>query len=219
MTWTAIVWHSLFNSARWMAWNLFLALVPFAISVWLFRTPRSRSLVWWVGLVVMIAFLPNAPYVLTDVIHLVKEIQVNDSLVINTLVVIPKYFVFTLIGMQAYVLSLINLGHYLQQQRLRKYVLPAELLLHGLSAIGIYLGRIERFNSWDLVTHPQQVFLSLATSLTDERVLIFFSITFLVVAGLYWLLKQVSLAVLLQRRYLRILRELSAKANSSELSF
>lgn len=219
MTWTVIVKHALFNSANWMAWNLFLALLPLAISVWLFRREQSRSLLWWAGLVVLIAFLPNAPYILTDTIHLVEEIQNNDSLVINTLVIIPKYLVFTLIGMEAYVLSLINLGHFLQQQRLRKYVLPTELLLHGLSAIGIFLGRVERFNSWDLVTRPQHVFLSTATNLTDGRVLIFIAITFMVVAGLYWLLKQVSLAILLQRRYLRILRELSAKANASEFGF
>ena len=30
----------------WMTWNLFLAFIPLALSVWLFRTKRGRS---WVG--------------------------------------------------------------------------------------------------------------------------------------------------------------------------
>ncbi|MGL4883991.1 MAG: DUF1361 domain-containing protein, partial [Waterburya sp.] len=56
----------------WIVWNLFLAFIPLALSFWLFvRRNIKRSLLWWIGLVVFIAFLPNAPYLLTDIIHLI----------------------------------------------------------------------------------------------------------------------------------------------------
>lgn len=142
MTWTNL-WYLLPLSSRWMTWNLFLALIPLVLSVWLFRTAKQRSVLWWMGLFWFVAFLPNAPYVLTDLIHLVFDIQSTDSLLFNTLVIIPKYVLFIGIGFEAYVLSLINLGDYLKRQDLDPWVLQVELLLHGLSAIGVYLGRIE----------------------------------------------------------------------------
>ncbi|MEA5579605.1 DUF1361 domain-containing protein, partial [Anabaena sp. UHCC 0451] len=41
--------HVLQINMRWMTWNLFLAFIPLALSVWLFRTQRGRSWFWWLG--------------------------------------------------------------------------------------------------------------------------------------------------------------------------
>ncbi|MGA7932285.1 MAG: DUF1361 domain-containing protein, partial [Kovacikia sp.] len=167
------VWHTLSDSSLWMAWNLFLALVPLGLSIWLFRLASTRSLLWWVGFFLFVAFLPNAPYILTDLIHLVGDIQMTDSLVLNTLVILPKYLLFVLVGFEAYVLCLINLGFYFKRQGLGRWVSQTELILHALSAIGIYLGRVERFNSWDIMARPHHVFNSFAESLLDIRPLMF----------------------------------------------
>jgi uncharacterized membrane protein len=43
------VFHVLQVNLRWMTWNLFLAFIPLALSVWLFRRQRSGSWVWWLG--------------------------------------------------------------------------------------------------------------------------------------------------------------------------
>jgi uncharacterized membrane protein len=64
---------------RWMTWNLFLAFIPLALSVWLFRIKRRRSGVWWLGFLVFFAFLPNAPYLLTDIIHFIEDIRRIES--------------------------------------------------------------------------------------------------------------------------------------------
>jgi len=212
MDWISTVWTALSATSAWMGWNLFLALVPFVLSIWLFRIAPSRSILWWIGLLLFVAFLPNAPYVLTDFIHLVTDIQSNDSLAINTLVILPKYLLFVFVGFEAYVLCLINLGIYLKHQGLGSVVFHAELILHALSAIGIYLGRIERFNSWDIITHPHHVLSSIAENLLDRRPLAFMMIALLVIAGLYWLLKQVTLAVLLKRHYTKMFHQLSDRA-------
>lgn len=190
------------QNSRWMSWNLFLAFVPLVLSFWLFRRRRSRSLVWWLGLLVFIAFLPNAPYVLTDVIHLVEDIRKGYSIWTIALIVIPLYSLFTLAGFQAYVISLINLGYYLHRQGKSQWIVATELSLHALSAIGIYLGRFKRFNSWDFITQLDNLTDTVLDDLAEKQPLFLIFVTFLITAGLYWLMKQVTLGLVLRRRYI-----------------
>lgn len=194
------VWHVVRSHIRWMSWNLFLAFIPLALSVWLFRSKRQRSVLWWLVFLVFFAFLPNAPYVLTDVIHLIESIRRTNSVWTITLVVIPMYVLFMLAGFEAYVLSLINLGYYLNQLGWGRWILGAELLTHALNAIGVYLGRFGRFNSWDFITQPDALATSLVKDLMSKLPLVIIAITFVVIAALYWILKQVSLGIILQRR-------------------
>jgi uncharacterized membrane protein len=194
--WTAWNRHS-----GWMAWNLFLAFIPLALSVWLFRrTSQSRSILWWVGFLVFIAFLPNAPYLLTDIIHLIHAIRTNYSVWIITLVLIPQHLLAILAGFEAYIVSLINLGYYLHRQGARKFIIWAELMTHALSAVGIYLGRFKRFNSWDLVTQPNDLLETVIDDLTSKRPVLVIAITFVVLTVLYWLMKQVTLGLMLKMR-------------------
>ena len=52
--------------------NLFLAFIPLVLSLWLFlRRSKRRTLLWWMVFVAFISFLPNASYLLTDIIHLI----------------------------------------------------------------------------------------------------------------------------------------------------
>lgn len=177
-----------------------LAVLPLGLSAWLFYRGRLHSLVWWLGFLIFIAFLPNAPYVLTDIIHLISDIRDTHSVWINTLVVFPMYLIFILSGFEAYVLSLINLGYYLQRIGKTKWILGTELLIHLLSAFGIYLGRFLRFNSWDFITQPDALATSLVEDLFGKRPLVIIIITFIVLTGLYWIMKRLTLGVLLQRQ-------------------
>ena len=196
----ATVLQVLLSNSRWMSWNLFLAFVPFALSFWLFRRTRYRSLLWWLGFLVFFAFLPNAPYVLTDVIHLIGDIRQINSVWMITLVLIPMYLLYILAGFGAYVLSLINLGYYLNRLGERKWILGAEVITHVLSSVGIYLGRFLRFNSWDLITQPDALATRTVADLAGKRPLVIIAVTFVVVAGLYWIMKRVSLAIIQKRR-------------------
>lgn len=195
----AMIWRGVLLNIRWMSWNLFLAFIPLALSLWLFRKKQTRSWLWWLGVLIFIAFLPNAPYVLTDVIHLIQAIRKLNSVWLITLVVIPGYILFILAGFEAYVLSLINLGDYLNRLRLGRWILRVELFSHTLNAVGIYLGRFLRFNSWDFVTAPDELATEVVTNLAGKRPLVIIAITFIVVTGLYWAMKRVSLAILLRK--------------------
>lgn len=192
------------SHSGWIIWNLFLAFIPLALSFWLFRRKtNSRSFLWWIGLVVFIAFLPNAPYLLTDIIHLIRAVRTGYSVWIIVVIFIPLHLFAILSGFEAYVVSLINQGHYLKRQGAGKFVVWAELITHALCAIGVYLGRFRRFNSWDLVTDPSNILLSTANDLTAKRPLLVIAITFVVIMVFYWLMKQITLGLLLRIRYAR----------------
>lgn len=196
--------RALHHHSGWIIWNLFLAFIPLALSVWLFRSPsRSRSVLWWVGFLVFIAFLPNAPYLLTDIKHLFEAIRSDYSVWVITLVILPPHLIAILAGFEAYVISLINMGYYLHRQGLSKFILWVELLTHALCAIGVYLGRFKRFNSWDFVTQPDDLARSVLDDLTSKRPVLVIAITFLIITVLYWLMKQVTLGLLLKMRYKR----------------
>jgi uncharacterized membrane protein len=202
----------------WIVWNLFLAFIPLVLSFWLFiRKSRSRevcslqsrSIFWWFGLIVYIAFLPNAPYLLTDIIHLIEAIRANYSIWITTLIFIPLHLFAIWLGWEAYVISVINQGYYLKKIGQKKLILWSELLTHLLCAIGIYLGRFRRFNSWDLITQTNRLFVSTLDDLTTKKPLLVMIITFITLVISYWIMKQITLGLLLRIRHalLKVKRE------------
>ncbi|MBP0020357.1 MAG: DUF1361 domain-containing protein [Cyanobacteria bacterium SBLK] len=194
------------SRSRFIALNLFLAFIPLALSIWLFKIAKSRSWFWWLGLLTFIAFLPNAPYVLTDTIHLINFIRSGYSIWIITLILIPQYMLFITAGFGAYVISIMNLGDYLKQQGKSRFIIPCELILHFLSATGIFLGRFQRFNSWDFLTKPMDVFTTGIENFYNPTTVLIICITFMVLTVLYWLGKQVAIGLSLRLQQARGLR-------------
>ena len=191
---------ALARNMPWMVWNLTLAFVPLVLAAVLFRGRRGgRSPVWWLGAAAFVAFLPNAAYVLTDVIHLVADARRIPSVAVVSLAIVPQYALFFALGFEAYVLSVIAVGRYIARSGHTRWVVPAEIALHGLAAVGIYLGRFLRLNSWDLVTQPDSVTASWS-ELTGPPAIAAMVVTFAIVSVLYWALKQITLAVIAVRR-------------------
>ena len=196
---------NLFNEhSGWIVWNLFLAFIPLVLSFWLFRWHhRKRSFVWCIGLIVFIAFLPNTAYLLTDIIHLIEAIRAGYSIWITTLIFIPLHLFAIFLGWEAYVVSVINQSSYLSRQGAKKFVFASEILTHAVSAAGIYLGRFLRFNSWDLVTQPNVVFMSAIDNLTERKPLLVIVITFIILSVFYWFTKQITLGTVLRIRSIK----------------
>lgn len=177
--WLELALEVLNQSNRRIIWNLFLALIPLIFSFYLFRAAIKRSLIWWVCLLVFIAFLPNAPYILTDTIHLPDLIARNYPLSIVVLVLMPQYILFVLAGFQAYVIALMRLDNYLLHLKQSNYqIIVVNAIIHSLCTVGIYLGRFERFNSWDLVTRPQIVIDQTLNHLTHFPIILSLAIAF-----------------------------------------
>ena len=162
---------------HWMVWNMFLALVPLGLSVWLFRVPwRHRGGLWVTGVIAFVLFLPNAPYVVTDGIHLVQWLQLGQSWM-RSFNLVAGFSVFFFLGLEAYALCIVNLRHFVGRT-----VVPLELAVHGLCAIGIYLGRVARFNSWDIVGNGHAILHAAHKALTQPWPVILVTVAFVVTA-------------------------------------
>jgi len=153
------------DHGRWMAWNTLLALVPLGLALVLFRSGTRRTLPWWLGFGAFLAFLPNAPYVLSDVIHFFDDVRATtDRHNLRVMFgVLPVYAVFFAVGFGAYVVCLRRARRYAAAELGLRAGALATIALHVVASVGVFLGRFWRFNSWDLVTAPD----SLAYRLDD----------------------------------------------------
>lgn len=146
-----------------LTWNLILAWMPLLIGLLLQAAVRQRrswtSPIFLFGL--WLLFFPNAPYMITDLLHLGYWGEVPlwfDALMI---------FSFAWNGLM---LGLVSLGmvHHAIRQRLGQgagWLLV--LAVSGASGFGIYLGRFARWNSWDLVTNPGALLTDILHILLD----------------------------------------------------
>jgi uncharacterized membrane protein len=139
---------------RFLAWNLFLAWVPYFWSLWALSMHRRRPGRWWLLLLPAAAwllFFPNAPYLVTDLIHLRAYPPVPlwyDAIMLMS---------FAWAGCFLALVSL-NMMHQIARHyagRTLSWVIVMAVL--GLCGLGIYMGRFLRWNSWDLILYPYDV--------------------------------------------------------------
>ncbi|MFE6857886.1 DUF1361 domain-containing protein [Nocardia sp. NPDC057668] len=155
----------------WMSWNTVLAWIPvglaFVVFRWAGRKDRRLSPAWWGGAVLLLLFLPNSPYVVTDLVHLRDTVRaVGDGPVVST--VLPVYVAFIASGFLAYYLVLAELGRFLEQRGWGRWRTPVTLAVHLLCAVGVFLGRWVRLNSWEPVVEPVGTLERMVLALTWE---------------------------------------------------
>jgi uncharacterized membrane protein len=173
-----------------MGLDLCLALIPFLLALLLFRSIKLPGLLWWPLFAVFVLFLPNAPYVLTDVIHFVSKVRVSPPLPIWAMsILLFEYILYFLFGMQCFTLSIMLWDSVLKRRGLAWLILPMELLLIAASSFAIYLGRIDRLNSWDVVTDPKGLLDHALRDATMPKPLELTVIFFLAVLVIHYLLK------------------------------
>ncbi len=182
----------------WMAWNLFLAFIPFALSLILFNRQNYnvrnwRKFLWWLGVLAFILFLPNAPYIATDIIHLINDVKEPDITRKGLFfLIIPQYICFLGLGFQFYVLSLTRLCNYLQQRHIINQAIGLELGINLICAVGVYLGRFNRLNSWNVINKPIHLVQTVLDNLESLHFLGFTLVLFGVITLLYYLFKQLN---------------------------
>ena len=135
------------NYYAFMLWNLFLAAIPLGLSLGLRQINR---LVLAVPLLaVWLLFFPNAPYVLTDLMHL-NEHNAHVPKWLDLLMLLSFAFVALWFGFQ----SLHIVQHWFARKFSHATAWCVSVGSLGLSGFGIYLGRFDRWNSWDLLHRP-----------------------------------------------------------------
>lgn len=168
-----------------VSWNLFLAAIPvvlgYLLAGWLERSGNGRR-VPWAGLVLLggawLLFLPNAPYLLTEWRHLLldgrwahlRQAGSDDHAALFRMAEWAlAFFLYSAAGVLCFVLSIRPLERWLRETGRRP--LPYAPALFFLTSLGVYLGLVVRLNSWDLVTHPQWVWSSIAEALANPTLL------------------------------------------------
>lgn len=139
----------------WMTWNLVLAFVPSVLAGLLLWRPHRRTPAWWVGIAVFTLFLPNAPYVITDLIHLREHASLAPTRSAVVFGVLPLYAAFIVAGYTSYLFCLEMILREVRSLRPRVRRAVVEVPVHLVCALGIVLGRIARLNSWDTVQDPR----------------------------------------------------------------
>lgn len=150
----------------WMAWNLLLAFVPAVLAIPLLWRPHRRTGWWWAGIAAFVLFLPNAPYVVTDLIHIRFNAQLAESDGVLVFGVLPIFATFVLLGMGSYLFCMEAILREVRSVRPHVKRWAVELPVHALCALGIVLGRIARLNSWDTITEPVGTAESIFSTLT-----------------------------------------------------
>lgn len=140
-------------------WNLFLAVLPyfFAISANYFAQMKRLWLAF-VLLAMAVLFLPNSPYVITDLFHLRPRSEMPfwyDTLVL---------FSLALSGLIMFYLALFQIRRFLLRISGKLLAESGIIVMIFLCSFGIYLGRYLRFNSWDVVSNPY----TLVNEITDR---------------------------------------------------
>jgi len=135
-----------------LPWNLLLAYVPYAITRRLTREKGEKihRLKFIMMFSLWLLFLPNSFYIITDLFHL------NQGKA-------PKWFNLVLIfsfawnGLLLGIISLRQMGSLIEPFISIRWRCIFLYLVMGLNALGIYIGRYLRFNSWDVITNPFQL--------------------------------------------------------------
>jgi uncharacterized membrane protein len=137
-----------------LIWNLALAWVPLglALAVYLgYRARWPRPLLAVAG-AAWLLFLPNAPYILTDYVHLWWGVDGAPSWY-DALAITAYATTGLLLGFAS--LYLVQaVAHCVLGERMTWVLVHVTL---ALSAIGIYLGRYQRMNSWDAIHDPLRI--------------------------------------------------------------
>ena len=136
-----------------IAWDLFLAWVPLAAAVWLEWHHRSHRQRNWLLLgalgILWLLFFPNAPYLVTEFVHLGAPEESDPIWWCDLVVILLIAWNGVLLGFASLYLVQLVVREHLGQAG--SWLVAAGCL--ALASLGISIGRFERLNSWDTLVN------------------------------------------------------------------
>ncbi len=151
------------GSMLFLIWNLFLAWIPYCCALLIAPLHEKLNAKWVTSVLffLWILFLPNAPYIITDFVHLKKDIGLPfwyDILVLSF---------FSGIGLLLGLLSMLKMEEFIS-----RFIHPILSQIFIVSTIpligfGIWIGRYQRWNSWDIFTRPHMLLMDVYSQIKD----------------------------------------------------
>jgi len=148
---------SIYNSTAhiYILWNMFLAFLPLVVSLILIMYENKKQLTKLrliIGGVVWLLLIPNAPYIVTDLIHI--GVGRTVPVLFDAFVLFSSALVGLVMGMYSiFHIEKILLARY--GKKATSYMVTIIILL---ISFGVYLGRFLRWNSWDVFINPMSLF-------------------------------------------------------------
>jgi uncharacterized membrane protein len=148
---------------RFLVWNLVLAWIPLLLALVMYDRYRRRGQLLRLvpALALWLLFLPNAPYIVTDFVHLSGGGAV------------PLWFDGVEISAYAWTGMLLGfvslyLVHAVVRHRFGALAgWTGVTVVLGLVSVGVYLGRFKRWNSWDVLVSPGRRLAQISAHLGD----------------------------------------------------
>ncbi|MBS1496038.1 MAG: DUF1361 domain-containing protein [Bacteroidetes bacterium] len=131
-----------------LGWNIFLAWVPYMLSNYFIAIKEKSKWIQASIFVGWLLFFPNALYLVTDLVH------IEDNAGIPVWYDAVLLFASAFIGIVMAFVSLRKVEFFLLtylNKKVVQIVIPAILFI---ASFGVYLGRFQRWNSWDVIKNP-----------------------------------------------------------------
>lgn len=167
----------MFDRLTWILWNLFLAGIPVALGYTI--AGLGREIAWkrrpwlWIVLVPLLAlwliFLPNSCYLFTELRHLFTDIEQyslwtrarsDPDAALGLALRMGVALLYSTAGALTFALSIRPVKAWM-----RSIGVPTDwgaVPFYILVSLGVYLGLVMRYNSWDLFTRPGLVLATVA---------------------------------------------------------
>lgn len=152
-----------------IAWNLLLLLVPFYLVLYLKKfwqkkdSSQIKLCLITAGLgFLWLLFIPNAAYIITDVRHLLNYCPVDspERVCPQSAWLIMFFFIYASIGWAAFVFLLGQMKEFIAQIKSKRAGQYFIWLVIPLISLGVLLGLIDRFHSWEFILFPGQILKS-----------------------------------------------------------
>ncbi len=148
-----------------VGWNIILSLLPCLI---VYKMSQMYPHKKWatLGLMGQISFLglfliwffffPNTAYLIADIRHLVDYCEHPGFLRIckDQAYIVPIFFTYALIGVPTFYYALRQMTRVLRMLFNKTVSRLFPLFMIPLTSLGVMLGLVARFNSWDIVRSP-----------------------------------------------------------------
>lgn len=176
-----------------LVWNMFLAFLPFVFSIALLKKANSAKWIQYLLLACWLVFFPNAPYIITDFVHL--DYTPPAPFWYDLVIIFWAAWNGLIVGF----VSLLNIEKFLLTKFSRKQVNIMVYISLVLCAFGVYAGRYLRWNSWDVVANPHEIYRDVKSiALNPEDNMRTWGVTFLFSALMivcYYTIKQIKQAM------------------------
>lgn len=149
--------HLIMFNFSWMSFNILLSIIPIVFGILMVKF--RNLIVRYTFAIGWILFLPNTIYLFTDIINLMKQwVMADPSL---RFVLFFQYVILEFFGFVTFILAIHPLEKYILAKKFDKERIQLLIVILNFAvALGITLGRVERLNSWDVVSSPGSVMRS-----------------------------------------------------------